>query len=551
MTHLPYDQKKKHHVAIIGAGVAGCAAAGALHDYGIDFVVFDKNDRAGGLWADNYPGAKVQSTAELYEYPCKKFAPEIRNRKSPPAPIAGEVCDYLKEYIEEKGMASKFVFNTTVRDVLCTSEDNWILEFGGFDRKCFTFVIVCNGLVSSKPNKVLLPGADEFKNNGGKILHSSERRSDDIFLNKRVLVIGNGKSAVDAASAAADTAKANGDTTTRAPIQLARRQTWYVPRFILGFLQYKWAFHTRIGSSLLPRYYETTSAVLIGLHFVFTPIKWILWRLVEILLILQFRLPFRLWPKMLTIESAALETSVLITDSDHLVRLRNRTVDMRIGSVGRLEAGRAILSDGNVVDADVIILATGWNLSYDTFIDNNSIFAGLDFSKDGLNFEKDGLWLYRNILPAGFKGMAFVGANTLTFMNIYTSYIQAYWLAQLLAGERPWPEESHMKETVEREKAYKRKYYKESQMRGASIEAYMQHYHDLLFREMSARSPFHWLIRPLADLFVPVVPSLMKDCLEPLKNKHQREEDKKQGSMATSGSATIVDSSYSNDVLSV
>ena len=45
-------------VAIIGAGVAGCAAAGALQDYGIDFVVYDKEARPGGLWSDNYPDAK-------------------------------------------------------------------------------------------------------------------------------------------------------------------------------------------------------------------------------------------------------------------------------------------------------------------------------------------------------------------------------------------------------------------------------------------------------------------------------------------------------------
>lgn len=53
------DQKKStERVAIIGAGVAGVATAGALHDYGIDFTVFDRNHRPGGLWADNYPGAK-------------------------------------------------------------------------------------------------------------------------------------------------------------------------------------------------------------------------------------------------------------------------------------------------------------------------------------------------------------------------------------------------------------------------------------------------------------------------------------------------------------
>lgn len=52
-THKKYTGK----VAIIGAGVAGCAAAGALQDYGIDFVVYEKQEGPGGLWKDNYPGA--------------------------------------------------------------------------------------------------------------------------------------------------------------------------------------------------------------------------------------------------------------------------------------------------------------------------------------------------------------------------------------------------------------------------------------------------------------------------------------------------------------
>lgn len=49
---------KEQKVCVIGAGVAGCAAAGALKDHGIDFVVYDKNERPGGLWVDNYPGVR-------------------------------------------------------------------------------------------------------------------------------------------------------------------------------------------------------------------------------------------------------------------------------------------------------------------------------------------------------------------------------------------------------------------------------------------------------------------------------------------------------------
>ena len=456
----------------------------------------------------------VQSTFELYEYPCKKFPPHIRNRKDPPAPTAKEMCDYLSEYIDEKKMRSKFQFNTKVSSISCASETEWYIDFDEWLKtEKFTFVIVSNGLVSTKPNMIQFPGRNGFKKNGGIIMHSSERRSNDTLIGKRVLVVGNGKSAVDAAAAAADVAKAN---STTPPIQMARRQTWYVPRYILGFLQYKWAFHTRIGSALLPRYYESSSILLRALHLIFMPVKWIVWRIIELVLLLQFRLPLRIWPKICTVERATLENSVLITDEKHLRRLRKGEVDMRIGTVESLKPGKAVLGDGRQEDVDVVILATGWKLAFDLFMDEDVIFAGLDYRKDCLDFGDDGLWLYRNILPAGFKGMAFVGSNTLTFMNIFTSYIQAYWVAQLLAGERPWPRENHMKETVQREKEFKRKYYPKCDMRGASVEAYMQHYHDVLFREMNARSPFkNCLVRPIANLFVPVIPALMKGCLEP------------------------------------
>lgn len=454
----------------------------------------------------------VQSTFELYEYPCKKYPKEIRNRKDPPAPTADEVCTYLEEYLEEKNITSKFHFNTPIREILCCAEDHWILEFDDLTTMHFTFVIVCNGLVSSKPNKIDIPGMDVFLRNGGTVMHSSERRSDEVFRNKRTIVIGNGKSAVDAAAAAAECAQRDG---MPAPLQVARRQAWYVPRYILGVLPYKWAFHTRIGSSLMPRYFESTFILWQVLHLLFTPIKWFIWRLVELLLLCQYRLPFRLWPKLGTVEAGALDTSVLITDESHLKKLRNGTIDMRITEVNLLEAGKAHFSNGNVVDCDVLIMATGWQLSYDQFMCKESIFAGLDFNNDFLDFEQDGLWLYRNILPAGFKGMAFVGANTLTFINIFTAYIQAYWLAQLLAGERPWPEEEHMKATIAREKTFKQKYYKESEMRAASIELYMQHYHDVLFAEMKAKSPFNCLVRPISNMIVPMIPSVMNNCLEP------------------------------------
>ena len=283
-----------------------------------------------------------------------------------------------------------------------------------------------------------------------------------------MLIVGNGKSAADAAIAAASVREQHPNIDMPTPIQLARRQTWYVPRYLLGCIQYKWAFHTRLGTNLLPRYYEVNDPIRVMLHLLLSPIKWIIWRVVELLLLVQYRLPYRIWPKIGTIEREALNTSVLITDECHLRRLRGKrgdgdgSIDMRIGEIDHVNYNRKVtLKDGTTIkDVDVIVMATGWKLKFDLFVEGDNTYSGLNFGgftnqSDKLNFEDDGLWLYRNVLPPdGMKGIAFVGSNTLTFMNIFTSYIQSYWLAQLISGEREWPNEQYMNDTIRREKVF-------------------------------------------------------------------------------------------------
>lgn len=456
------------------------------------------------------PPFKVQSTFELYEFPDKTFPKNIRERKDPPAPTAEEVCTYLDEFITEKGIKHKFRFNKYIEDVRMLTDDEWCIEFADGAMKTFHYVIICTGIVSVKPKMIEIPGMEDFEWNGGHVFHSSERRDEALFRDKKVLVIGNGKSAVDAVSGAARVAKQDG---TKAPLQVARRAAWYVPRYLLGFIQYKWFFHTRLGSALLPRYYETTNWILCFLHLLSAPLKWFIWRLTEVLLLLQYRLPFRMQPRLGTILRGALDVSVLITDEAHLGKLRSGEIDMRIATVERLEPGTAILSNGDEEEVDLVVMATGWKLGFDTFLDKGTTL-------DDLDLEEDGLWLYRNVLPPKVKGIAFVGSNTLTFMNIYTSYVQAYWLASLLAKDRPWPSQTHMKQTVKRDKAFRRKHFPNHVLRAASIEAYMQHYHDVLLKEMNAGKPFHWLIRPIADYIIPVTPCLMKNVIRP--NKEER-----------------------------
>jgi cation diffusion facilitator CzcD-associated flavoprotein CzcO len=299
-------------ICVIGAGVAGVAMATALEAYGlVDYVVYEKQQGLGGLWYSSYPGAAgmcvfmykcvrrtydtmvtwkmdhkyamlslslgktthnrfscgeslsfnlrpfictVQTTAAQYEYPGKKYPDHIRNRKMPPAPTADEVKDYLNEWCMEHNVSckEKFEFGVTVTKITQISSRNWTVESAKRGTETFGYVILCTGLFSNAPNMFNIPGLEAFAKSGGTVVHSSMWKSSDEFKRKRVLVIGNGKSAADAAVAAANMVKLENDSynktnTTPPPLQCIRKQNWYVPRFLL---QFYWAFHSRYVVSL-------------------------------------------------------------------------------------------------------------------------------------------------------------------------------------------------------------------------------------------------------------------------------------------------------------
>lgn len=485
-------------VAVIGAGVAGVATASMLRSSGVeDVVVFEQQSGLGGLWMSNYPGCSVQTSAELYEYPDKKFPDFIRNRSDPPAPTAKEVCAYLEEYVKEKGIGSFFRFNTQVLSVRKVSDGHWKVRYISCHREeCegdFTNAVICTGRYSSEPNKPSFVGEELFVKNGGTIMHTSEWKSYEQLKDKRIVVVGNGKSAVDAAIASAQYGKAP-------PVQIARRTQWYFPRFLMGLVHYKYAFHSRLGSALFPRYYEVRNPTLKVIHLLTTPLKWLFWRLVEAILYIQYFLPSRIAANANTIESSALEASSLVTsESPHLKAIRSGEVDLRITTIRKLKTGAVELANGDEIPCDVLILGTGWKQSYN-FLDG-SVASKLDL-------EDDGLWLYRNILPPKVPGLAFVGSNVVTFTHPFTCYLQALWLARYLVHGN-YPALATMNGVLADEKCFKQKTYPKCYQRGASVGGYMQYYHDVLMEEMGEK-PMHFngLFGAFANWMLPVVPSM-------------------------------------------
>jgi hypothetical protein len=108
--------------------------------------------------------------------------------------------------------------------------------------------------------------------------------------------------------------------------------------------------------------------------------------------------------------------------------------------------------------------------------------------REQLNVQSDGLHLYRNILCPRVDGLAFIGSNVLTFMNPYTHAVQASWFASLPKREHSLPSKEEMERNLRTIQKAKFDYYPKSEVRGALVEAHMQHYIDELVYDMN-RSP--------------------------------------------------------------
>jgi dimethylaniline monooxygenase (N-oxide forming) len=334
-------------------------------------------------------------------------------------------------------------------------------------------------MYSAAPHMPLAPGVESFQ---GDILHSSTFLDRDQVKGKRVVVVGGGKSAVDNAVSAAKT----GISSTL----LYREAHWPVPRYLLNLIPFKWGTYSRLGHFMLHASHDM-GPVATWFHALFAPVKWIFWRVVELMFRLQFRLSGDAVPEI-PIE-VDLFTGGQILNYEFRNMLRDGHVNSMKGSIDHFVKDGVVLADGTHIQADVVIYGTGFGKSYKIFD---------EATQQKLAVERDGLYLYRNIIPAAVADLAFVGSEVSTFNNILTHGLQALWLQQLLCGKVRLPRRSTMQHNIEKEQAWKRSWMPASSARASIWQLHMMKYHDNLCRDMQVphrRKGFNFL----AEIFVP------------------------------------------------
>ena len=484
------DWSKVNSVGIVGAGVAGLAAARALIARGYACTLFERSSRIGGVWTSGYSNFGLQVQSELYEFPdwpLPEGTPDFT-----PGPT---IQKYLTDFAEHFDISPHIRFDC---EVIGLEEKNgpdsgWIITSRNGDQDqqdTFDLVVVCIGLYSNRPRMPTFPEQEVF---GGEIMHISGLKSRAQIAGKRVAVLGYGKSATDAALEAAAVA--------RETHIILREPHWPLPAKLAGILPFKWGMLNRLTSALIPPYQRATPLERM-IHSLGKPLAWFYWRLVEVLIYFQCRLGSRFGSRVSLVPDKPIEIdafgeSTMLPRPDFYRLARRGVIQLHRTEIDSYSKSGVNLLDGSSLDIDVMVLATGWSTDF-------------GFLPDGLwqrlGPEDDGLYLYRHLLHPNVPGLIFLGRVS-TISSILTYSLQARWLIELLEGRVRLPSAEAMSQEIVAMKAWKRAWIPFSPARSARLIAHMQHYHDELLRDFGA-SPWRKIgvFAPLKELIAPYEP---------------------------------------------
>ncbi len=179
-------------VLIIGAGVSGLCAAIKLQQAGVPFTILEKSTTLGGIWRDNrYPGAGVDTPNHLYSY---TFAPYDWTMYFA---LRDELHAYLEHVAEKFNLRPHIRFETEVKTAdYDNAAQQWKVGVQCADGSQET--LQSNILISAVGifNPIKMPdikGLESFK---GPRFHTAEWPDNVDLTGKRVAMIGNGASAM-------------------------------------------------------------------------------------------------------------------------------------------------------------------------------------------------------------------------------------------------------------------------------------------------------------------------------------------------------------------
>lgn len=318
----------RHDVLIVGAGPAGLAVAASLNRRGVPFTIIEAGTGVGASWRAHYERLCLHTVKAHSALPGLPFPADV-----PRYPTRTQLIAYLESYAATFGIAPRFSTRLE-RARLATGNGAWDVETSGGAYRV-RHLVMATGL-NRRPVRPSWPAESEFR---GRILHSFDYRSGAPFRGQRVVVVGMGN--------------------TGAEIALDLHEHGALP-----------TISVRSPGNILPREFLGAPLQVTALRTAGFPL-WLRDRMGRFTARMAFGdlSPFGLpAPTYGPATQILKHRSTPVLDVGTVARIRAGDITV-VPGVASFTASGVRCTDGRTVDADVVVLATGYRPALHELID--------------------------------------------------------------------------------------------------------------------------------------------------------------------------------------
>jgi len=384
-------------VLVVGAGISGIGAAYHLQQQcpGRNFMVLESQASFGGTWRTHrYPGVRSDSDLFTFGYRFKPWS-------GAPLASAAEILAYLGEVIAENYLAPHIRYRHVIQSAAwCTARQRWRVEATrptvsgeGIEAVCFSakFLWMCQGYYRhSEGYMPAWPGVADFK---GQMVHPQTWPEAIDLAGKRVVVIGSGATAATLIPAISDTC-AHVTMLQRSPTYFITgrnandladtlRQLDIPPEWTHEIVRRKVLFDQ---AAFIRRCKSEPEAVK---HDLLAGVRAALGPGFNDVVDQHFTPRYRPWRQRVA----------FVPNADLFQGIRSGKVSVVTDEIACITETGLQLKSGATLDADIIVTATGFNLS---------VLGDIPFRIDGKLLDFAGTVAWRGAMFTGVPNLAWV-----------------------------------------------------------------------------------------------------------------------------------------------